>query len=128
MAGLPLETSPLSICRGLIYAASSRALDCLGTVVHLNAGGLPFNRYLVEVVVPDDLWAAAEIADPTTLAFEWDAEPAGHVSIGYGSRWVSDRPSALLLVPPAIVPEEQNILINPAHPDAGRISARKVRR
>lgn len=112
----------------MIYAASSRALSCLETIVHLNASGLPFNRYLVEVEVPDDIWAAAEIADPATLEVGWDAEPAGHVSIDYGSSWAAGRRSALLLVPSVIVPEEQNLLINPAHPDAGRVAARKVRR
>lgn len=112
----------------MIYAASSRALACLETVVHLNAGGLPFNRYLVVVEVPDDLWAAAEIADPATLAVGWDAEPAGHVSVEFGSAWAIERRSALLFVPSVIVPEEQNLLLNPAHPDAAHVRARKVRR
>lgn len=112
----------------MIYASSSRALACLEAMVHLNAGGLPFYRYLVEVAVPDDLWAAAEVADTATLAVGWDAEPAGHVSIEYGSNWAVNMRSALLLVPSVIVPEEQNLLINPAHQDAGRARVQKVRR
>jgi RES domain-containing protein len=36
--------------------------------------------------------------------------------------------TALLAVPSVIIYEEDNILINPAHPDAGRIKAIKVRR
>ena len=112
----------------MIYAACSRALACLETVVHVNAGGLPFNRFLVEVEVSDDLWAAAEVADPATLAVGWDAEPAGHVSVEFGSTWVVDRRSALLLVPSVMVPEEQNLLVNPAHLDAAQLRARKVRR
>ena len=96
--------------------------------MHLNASGLPFNRYLVELEMPDDLWAAAEVAEPSMLAVGWDAEPAGHVSIDFGSAWAIARRSALLLVPSVIVPEEQNLLINPAHPDAARVRACKVRR
>lgn len=109
------------------YAACTRALACLETIVHLNAGGLPLNRYLVEIEIPDDLWAAAESVDPTALV-GWDAEPAGLTSIAFGTDWANNRRSALLLVPSVIVPEESNILINPAHADAGRISARKQRR
>src|ERR1700722_18563634 len=30
----------------VVYASETRALACLETFVHLNAGGLPFNRYL----------------------------------------------------------------------------------
>ena len=33
-----------------------------------------------------------------------------------------------MVVPSIIVPEEHNILINPAHGDAGLISATKIRR
>ncbi len=31
----------------VVYASEARALACLETLVHLNAGGLPLNRYLV---------------------------------------------------------------------------------
>jgi RES domain-containing protein len=109
----------------MVYAAGSRALACLETVVHLNAGGLPLNRYLVEIDLPDDMWAAAEVA---ALAVGWDAEPAGHVSIQFGTAWAAARRSALLVVPSVIVPEETNVLVNPAHPDSRRLTARKVRK
>lgn len=112
----------------LVYASESRALACLETIVHLNAGGLPFNRYLVEIEVPDEVWQAAQIADASTLPVGWDAEPAGLESIRYGSAWIAGAGSALLLVPSVIVPEERNTLINPLHPDASRIKARKRRR
>ena len=112
----------------MVYAASTRALACLETVVHLNAGGLPFNRYLVEVDIPDRLWAGAEVADAASLPVGWDAEPAGNVSVDFGSRWVAAARSAVLRVPSVIVPEEENVLINPARPDAAQIAARKVRR
>jgi RES domain-containing protein len=112
----------------LVYSSESRALACLETIVHLNAGGLPFNRYLVEISIPDDIWAAAQSVEPSTLPVGWDAEPAGMTSAEYGTRWTATKSSALLLVPSIIVPEERNGLINPAHPDAARIKARKHRR
>lgn len=112
----------------MVYAASSRALACLETVVHLNASGLPLNRYLVEIAIPDDIWDSAEITTPSTLAVGWDAAPAGLVSIEFGTAWASSRRSCLMLVPSIIVPEEMNVLINPAHADAASIVARKVRK
>jgi len=45
----------------VVYTSQTRALACLETVVHLNAGGLPLSRYLVEVAIPDDLWAKAQM-------------------------------------------------------------------
>lgn len=112
----------------MVYAAQSRALACLETFVHLNAGGLPLNRYLVAVYIPDDLWDAAQISTVESLPVGWEAQPAGRVSITHGTQWAASRASALLIVPSAIVEEESNILINPAHPDSSRITARKVRK
>jgi len=112
----------------IVYAASSRALACLETVVHLNSGGLPLNRYLVEIEVPDEVLAPAEVATSGSLPVGWDAEPAGRVSVSFGSQWAQSQRTALLLVPSVIVPEENNLLINPAHPDAKGIKARKVRK
>ncbi|AHE53973.1 type II toxin-antitoxin system Prs ADP-ribosylating toxin ParT [Sphingomonas sanxanigenens] len=112
----------------VVYASPTRALACLETFVHLNAGGLPLNRYLVEIEIPDDVWAAAENATAASLAVGWDAEPAGMISISFGTNWANSGRSALSLIPSIIVPEEQNVLINPAHPDAARITAQKVRK
>lgn len=112
----------------LLYCAESRALACLETIVHLNAGGLPLNRYLVEIAVPADVWHAAETQSTTTLAVGWDARPAGRTSVTFGSVWIASRRSLLLRVPSVIVAEEYCILINPLHPDLSRLRARKVRR
>lgn len=111
----------------LVYASGSIALACLETVVHLDAA-LPFNRYLVAIDVPDDIWTSALQESPTSLKVGWDAEPAGRVSIRFGTDWIDSGASALLIVPSVIVPEETNVLINPAHRDAGRIAAAKVRK
>jgi RES domain-containing protein len=111
-----------------VYAASNRSLACLETVVHFNAGGLPMNRYLVEITVPDDVWAAAVVESALTLAVGWDAEPPGKVSLDHGSAWLKAKRSAVMVVPSVIVPEELNVLINPLHPDSAGITACKVRK
>lgn len=112
----------------MLYASSSRALACLETLVHLNAGALPLNRYLVEIRIPDAVWKAAERASAESLPVGWDAEPAGMTSVRFGSAWAGRNRSALLLVPSIVVPEEPNILINPAHPDAAKLTAHKLRK
>ena len=110
------------------YAAENRALACLETLVHLAAGGLPLNRYLVELTIPDAIWAAALRKTPATLPTGWNAEPAGRDSIAFGTQWLRSQASALLIIPSAIVPEEHCILLNPAHPDSAAIAATKTRR
>lgn len=109
----------------LIYASSTRALAALETLVHVKTSSLPMNRYLVRIDIPASVWAAAQTAAP---AIGWDAVPPGAVSIRLGTDWAGRLTSAVLRVPSVIVPEEENILINPAHPDARLIRAAKVRR
>ncbi|HEY1750249.1 MAG TPA: RES family NAD+ phosphorylase [Caulobacteraceae bacterium] len=112
----------------VVYASETRSLACLETLVHLNASGLPLNRYLVAVEAPDAVWSAAERLDAASLPVGWDAEPPGRVSIDLGTAWLRSSRSALLVVPSVIVPEELNVLINPGHPDSRSITATKVRR
>lgn len=111
------------------YASTSVSLAAWETRAHLGGMGtaLPFNRYLVRIEVPDDVWAARrELATPWPVG--WDAIPEGRVSRQLGSAWLASGASALFIVPSVIVPEEQNVLINPVHPDARRLQAVKVRR
>ncbi len=112
----------------IVYTSQTRALACLETVVHLNAGGLPLNRYLVEVTIPDDLWTDAQMTTSISLPVGWDAEPSGRTSIEFGTNWIRSGTSALLLVPSVIIPEEFNVLINPQHPGSARITATKARK
>jgi RES domain-containing protein len=112
----------------LVYTSETQALACLETVVHLNAGGLPLNRYLVAVTIPDAVWGSARTETSGSLPIGWDADPSGRASIQFGSAWIRSGASALLRVPSVIVPDEYNVLINPLHPDSRAISARKIRR
>jgi RES domain-containing protein len=112
----------------VVYASQTRALAALETLVHLNAGGLPLNRYLVAIEVSDATWSAAETLEASSLPVGWDAEPPDLVSIAAGTAWLTSNRSALLVAPSVIVPEEFNVLINPGHPDSRSITATKVRR
>jgi RES domain-containing protein len=110
----------------MIYSASNISLAVLETFVHLKAGGLPLNRYLVELAIPDAVWKRATALLPPAVG--WDAIPAGKVSLDEGDRWLKANTSALLVVPSVIVGEERNVLINPLHPDTQQISVHKVRK
>lgn len=112
----------------VIYASASVALACLETLVHLNSGGLPLNRYLVRIDVPDKVWNRAITLSADALAPGWDATPPGKVSLDTGDQWLREGASALLLVASAVVPLEWNVLINPLHKDSAGIGAAKLSR
>ena len=110
------------------YVSTSISLAAWETRAHFAKGAqLPWNRYLVRIDVPDDVWVARQvILRPPPVG--WDAIPEGLVSRSVGSAWLKAGQTALLAVPSVIIYEEDNVLINPAHPDVGRMSAIKVRR
>jgi RES domain-containing protein len=112
----------------IVYAATSISLAVLETAAHVDDAGLPLNRFVVELDVPDDMWGASERLAPEELPPTWLAVPAGQGSLTVGSKWLASLTSSILLVPSVIVPEEPVVLVNPKHPDSSRIQARIVRR
>ena len=112
----------------VVYAAQTSSLSVLETAAHVDSSGFPLNRFLVEIRIPDELWAAREVTDAAGLDRAWSAIPAGMASVRYGSAWLFSGRSLLLLVPSVIVPEEPVVLINPMHPNAIRLSATVARR
>ena len=111
----------------VVYSAPAIAMAVLETVAHVDDSGLPLNRCLVEIDVPDDVWAKREEIDIAKLPPAWAAIPAGRASVKAGSNWLSSLTSPVLMVPSVIVPQEWGSLINPKHPEASRITAKVVR-
>ena len=112
----------------VVYCAPTIAMAVLETAAHVDDAGLPLNRYLVEIDVPDATWVRREQVDVAKLPPTWDAIPAGRASVKFGSEWLGSLRSAVLLMPSVIVPEERIALINPGHPNAATITGTLVRR
>lgn len=110
-----------------LYSAPTIAMAVLETAAHVDDSGLPLNRYIVQIEVPDKIWAAREVLDVSRLSIGWSAIPAGRVSVQAGADWLRGMTAAILEVPSVIVPEEPATLINPLHPDAKTMSAKIVR-
>lgn len=110
----------------MVYSSVNIALATLETLSYIRAGSLPFNRFLVRIDVPDDVWSLREEFAP--LSGGWDAIPSGLTSRKTGDDWIASNRSPLLAVPSVIVPDEHNILINPVHPDVAKIVANTIRR
>lgn len=104
--------------RPIVYAADSRALAILEALVHTDPEDLPDDLVLLTLEAPDDL-AREEVA-PATLPGDWCEIMSAECRL-IGDAWLSRMNAPLLLVPSVVAPEEHNILLNPAHPDAASI-------
>lgn len=58
---------------------------------------------------------------PGALPANWRAEPVTAESQAFGAEWAEAGRSAVLAIPSAIIPDEENYVLNPAHPDFKKI-------
>jgi len=100
----------------VIYASQHYSLAMLEKLAHLN-GFFPDDQCFVKASIPAGI--SYEVFQ-TAAHIGWDA-PIHSVSRDFGTRWVSEMRSAILIVPSVIAPMENNVLVNTAHPDAARI-------
>jgi RES domain-containing protein len=112
----------------VVYAAPTLAMAVLETAAHVEPNELPMNKYVVELEVPDEMWADRRVITVADLPGGWDSIPQGLVSADTGSAWYQSADVALLELPSAIIPEESIVLINIEHGDVGRIRAKATRR
>ena len=102
-----------------IYAGTSFAVCLVEVLVHANRKSPPSGARYVDAVVPDDV--SRERFDPLS-APGWDNPDNVSVAQAFGRDWIHGRRSALLLVPSVVTHLDDNVVVNPDHPDAARIS------
>ena len=99
-----------------VYAAGSRALAVLEMLVHLSPEARGMEYRLLALEVPDELFAPRRTPPPG-----WEQHPAGTPSHNHGKDWLKLGRHAALSVPSVVIPEEENILLNPAAPGFERV-------
>ncbi|MCC6507421.1 MAG: RES family NAD+ phosphorylase [Aquimonas sp.] len=112
----------------VVYAAPTLAMAVLETAAHIDDGGLPLNRYVIEIEVPDKVWDARKRVQVDALPGGWDAIPYGQPSVALGSAWYREGVAAILELPSVIVPEESIVLINVEHADSAGMRASPLRK
>jgi RES domain-containing protein len=100
----------------VIYASEHYSTAMLEKLVH-GSGRLPPNQHYVEIEIDAGLGyeVFSEAATPG-----WEAQDC-RVASAFGDGWALEKRSVLLIVPSVVARMERNFLINPAHPDFGRI-------
>ncbi len=98
------------------YTSTSRPLTVLEMLVHVTRETVPLDILLIPIDVPDDL-----ITELKPVPKQWNEVPFNSQARAAGDHWVSAMSSAGLLVPSAVLTAEQNLLINPLHPEFSRI-------
>lgn len=98
----------------VVYLSEHQSLAALEIMVHQQPL-TPRGAYLAYQVTWDE--AQMERLSAKKFPPHWRASPADAANMAIGDEWAKAQRSLILAVPSAIVPNEWNFLLNPAHPD-----------
>lgn len=101
----------------MVYAASSFALAALEMLVHLGDTNLLEGLFVYITASFDEKDVIT--LDPALLPKNWRDDV--RITRTVGDEWVTNRASLVFKVPSVVIPAESNYLINPTHPDAGKL-------
>lgn len=110
--------------RFVIYTASSRSLACLENLVHRSGEGLNESFKLLTIEIPKTL--KIHEVKLKELSKNWSDFNNSNYCKKIGDMWLDKHESAVMKVPSAIIPDENNYLINPNHNDFKKISLAKI--
>ena len=108
----------------LSYTSEHQSLAMLEYFVHLDVDDPPGDLVLAVAEAPDEL--ARERVEISNLPSNWRESAAPPQLARLGDEFTQRDEHCLLLVPSVLAPNENNWLINPAHPDLKRIVVREV--
>ena len=108
----------------VIYTSETRALATLEYLVHVPLSLIPTDLSLAALKIPDSR-VPKKIAI-SNLPKKWRDYPAPSRLAKIGSDWIRSQETLLLRVPSAIVKDEFNILLNPAHGDMKSVKIANV--
>lgn len=103
-----------SVGRAVVYTASTRALAALEYLVHVDVTDVPNDLVLLTLDVPAD--AATHAVDASALPSDWVTTPESAACRAFGDAWLRAGDALVLTVPSVAVPEETNVLLDPAGP------------
>ena len=101
----------------ILYTAASPSLALLESLAHIK-NVVSQNFCMICLDIPEDNVTAIQAAD---LPAHWRSFPAPDVLKKLGDNFIHDGTYLAIKLPSAIMPEEQNYLINPAHKEFEKI-------
>ena len=96
-----------------MYTSSSLALAALEFFVHVRPTRAPDDLLAIPADIPTSIPLSRIRA--SDLARDWRESPAPEALADVGARWLRDGGTSVLAVPSAVIPHEDNYLLNPLH-------------
>jgi len=102
-----------------VYTSASLALAALEIFVHVSPSEAPVDLVAISADIPDDVGIMR--LRPRDLPTGWRMYPPLEATAALGTEWVRGGRTAVMAVPSAVIPQEENYLLNPGHADFRRV-------
>jgi RES domain-containing protein len=102
----------------VVYCSESASLAQLEVLVRTQRTKDLALYVLIEARVPEELIETLRRED---LPDDWNALPESKTTREMGTKWATEKRSAVLAVPSVVIPSELNFLLNPEYPDYSKI-------
>jgi RES domain-containing protein len=110
-----------SIGTRVCYAATHRSLAILEYRAHIDLSLIPDDLVIATLEIPNKV----AIAPTPALPENWKEYPAPASLRKIGDRFIAEAHFALMLIPSVLVPQENNVMLNPLHPDATKMTRQR---
>lgn len=103
----------------LVYTSESLALATLEMLVHLEDWQMMDQYKCIPVDFDEN---CIQMLTSEEIPADWRDNPISPSTRLLGTEWVENQSTPVLKVPSSVIPEENNYLINPDHPDIGELT------
>ena len=105
--------------QAMLYTSENRSLALLELFVNTSGFLVSPTYSIITLSIPDDI----EITEISArdLTANWRSTQARQALQQKGSNWLISQESLMMSVPSAVMPQENNYLINPDHADFGEV-------
>ena len=108
----------------VVFASATLSLAALEAFVHTDPDLQPLD--LMAIAIDIDAGVAIDTVEIGDLPADWRSYPAPPELAIIGERWWQAARTAVLSIPSVVIPHERNVILNPAHEEFARITARRA--
>lgn len=109
----------------VVYVSETLSLAALELFIHFTRKDIKLSKSLVSI--PVDIPKSLKITGVSVkdLNPDWRMSPPSNSTKDIGTEWAQKGVSSILRVPSAVIPDENNLVLNPKHADFKKIKIGK---
>lgn len=110
----------------VVYVSETLSLAALELFIHFTRKDIKLSKSLFSIPVDIPKSLKITVVSIKDLNSDWRMSPPSNSTKDIGTEWAQKGVSPILRVPSAVIPEENNLVLNPKHADFRKIKIGKA--